>query len=128
MKKMLTLLAMPVVIALAPLTAPQAHAAIKCEEAPAKWVEAINWSFTKDEHLTDAKVVTTPDGALYIGGNIVDSSGTKVSSADVWLLDGALWALSSDARKRTVLPDGRDLGVSAGDEYGSAVQDCVTGR
>ncbi|MGY1865267.1 hypothetical protein [Nocardia gipuzkoensis] len=50
----------------------------------------------------------------------------KVSSADVWIVDGpAVYALSSDARRRTTLPDGRQV-ASAGDNYGTKVQGCVT--
>jgi hypothetical protein len=39
--------------------------------------------------------------------------------------NGVFYALLSDARRRTLLPNGRDF-ASAGDEFGSALQQCVT--
>jgi len=73
--------------------------------------------------------VNGPGNLIYVGGNIIGSDGTKESSADVWLVKDegiyVVYALSRDARQRTTWPDGRDL-ASAGDQYGSAVQDCVT--
>lgn len=37
-----------------------------------------------------------------------------------------LYALSGDARRRTSFPDGRRvLDISAGDQYGQAVSDCI---
>ncbi|MGX7730897.1 hypothetical protein ACWPOB_16730 [Rhodococcus sp. 2H158] len=87
----------------------------------------VDSSFTEDAHLEDAWTVDGEDGVTYVAGNIHDSPGDRVSSADVWALrSGALFSLSSDARSRSAAVDGRDvLGLSAGDEYGSLVQDCV---
>jgi hypothetical protein len=105
---------------------------VTCSQAPEAIVTLINGSFTGGEHLEDDFAVTAPNEIIYVGGNIVSTDGTKVSSADVWLVDDSeaiyvVHALSRDARKRPLWPDGRDL-ASAGDEYGSAVIDCATGR
>lgn len=84
----------------------------------------INAAFTDGEELVNSQSVDGPDSMTYIGGNI-DKAGSRESSGDVWLLsDGVLYALSSDARRRTMLPDGRDL-ASAGDDYGSELINCV---
>jgi hypothetical protein len=75
--------------------------------------------------LDDAYVVDGAKGQ-YVGANFFDETDRRVSSADVWINRNGVWyALSSDARSRTSLPDGRDY-ASAGDEDGTAVQDCVT--
>ena len=96
-----------------------------CTEAPANIVDIINAAFTEDAHLTNPQAVSAPTGLIYVGGNIDDSTGNRVSNDDVWLVhNGAVFALSGDARRRTSLADGRDY-ASAGDEYGSAVQECV---
>ena len=74
---------------------------------------------------TNAQSVTAPGDMTYIGGNIEAADGVRTPRADVWLVrHGAVFALSSDARRRTLLPDGSDF-ASAGDEYGVAVIDCV---
>lgn len=89
--------------------------------------QTINASFSGGERLEDVFAVAGPGGLVYVGGNIVGPDGVKVSSADVWLVaGGAVFSLSGDARGRTPWPDGRDI-ASAGDDYGSQVQDCVTG-
>ncbi|MCV7230647.1 hypothetical protein [Mycolicibacterium komossense] len=104
--------------------APPPPAAAPCSQAPAGFVDLINKSFTGGETLGNAQSVTGPKDMVYVGGNILHGS-ELISSGDVWLAQhGALYALSSDARKRTLLPDGRDL-ASAGDQYGSALVDCV---
>lgn len=98
--------------------------ATNCIQAPPVLVEAINAAFTGGETIDNAQAVNAPSDMTYIGGNIL--SGTEViSNRDVWLAqNGAIYALSSDARRRTTLPDGRDI-ASAGDEYGGAVIDCL---
>lgn len=70
-------------------------------------------------------------GTIYVGGNIAGPAGEDVSRSDVWLytIDGALYSLSGSARDLSLLRDGRDVtGASAGDEYGTEVQECVTGE
>lgn len=78
--------------------------------------------------LADTFVVVSPEGYQYVGGNIMEGD-TKNSSADVWIADETgfvLCALSGSARDETPqLADGRNLGLSAGDEYGQAVQECA---
>lgn len=97
---------------------------IACKSAPTAVVAMINAAFTDGEELVNSQSVDGPDSMTYIGGNI-DKAGSRESSGDVWLLsDGVLYALSSDARRRTMLPDGRDL-ASAGDDYGSELINCV---
>lgn len=107
--------------------APPAAPAAGCDPAPADLVDQVNGHLAANgESLIDTFVVTGIDGYVYVGGNIVEGD-TKVSSADVWVAqDGfVLHALSGSAREHTPLADGRNLGLSAGDEYGQAVQDCV---
>lgn len=96
-----------------------------CGPAPVALVELINQSFTGGEQLARATAVNAPRDMVYIAGDI-EAGGQRVSSADVWLYQhGAILALSSDARKRTMFADGRDF-ASAGDEYGTAAQDCIS--
>lgn len=80
-----------------------------------------------DHHLEDAFLVYGAGDVSYIGANIMDSAGTRLSSADVWAQsDGIIYSLSGDARRRTSFPDGRRaLDISAGDEFGIAVSDCI---
>ena len=63
----------------------------------------------------------------YVGGNVVDSTGSVVSHGDVWWSEnGQLYALSGGARQWSpMLPDGREW-ASAGDEYGSQLVECVS--
>ncbi|BBY43236.1 hypothetical protein [Mycolicibacterium celeriflavum] len=89
----------------------------RCQEAPPDIVAAISEAFTGGERLVSAQAVYAP-GGIYVGGNI-DANGQRVSSGDVWIAQrGQVFALSSDARRRTLFPDGRDF-ASAGDEYGA---------
>lgn len=100
-----------------------------CGQPPDGVKELIDGSFNGGEKLQDVFAVSGPGNLIYVGGNIIGSDGTKESSADVWLVKNegiyVVYSLSSDARRRTTWPDGRDL-ASAGDQYGAAVQDCVT--
>lgn len=108
---------------------PPTGVAANCSQPPSSVKELIDASFANDERLQDVFAVNGPDGIVYVGGNIMGDDGVKVSSADVWLVirqPGSydVYSLSGDARRRTLWPDGRDI-ASAGDEYGTAVQDCV---
>jgi hypothetical protein len=95
-----------------------------CRAAPSGVVAAITAAFTDGEQLNNVQAVNAPQDMTYVGGNIT-RGGEVLSHADVWLVQhGKIYALSSDARRRTLLPDGRDV-ASAGDEYGTAVQACV---
>ncbi|WAL49560.1 hypothetical protein [Rhodococcus pyridinivorans] len=79
-------------------------------------------------HIEDVWIVDGEDGVEYVAGNIHDEAGDRVSSADVWALNGGvIYALSGGARDESAAVDGRDvLGISAGDEFGSLAQNCVT--
>lgn len=99
-----------------------------CKTPEQSIIDQIDASFIEaDRHLEDVFMVYGRKDVAYIGANIMDSAGTRVSSADIWAQsDGMLFSLSSDARRRTALPDGRKLlDISAGDEFGSAVSDCI---
>lgn len=98
-----------------------------CRPAPPVLVDMINSLFTSGEHLEHTQSVHAPD-ATYIGGNIIGADGRKVSSQDTWVeLDGAIFAITSDARRRTLAPDGRDLaGIDMEwPTYNAAVNECV---
>lgn len=96
-----------------------------CDEAPARIVEMINAAFTKGEHLENMQSVSGPSGTVIVGGNIVDATGTRVSSADSWVMSGgAIYGLSSDARRHTLVPDGRDV-IGDWTTYNDAVGECV---
>ena len=99
-----------------------------CKTPAQSIIDQIDASFIEaDRHIEDVFMVYGRKDVAYIGANIMDSAGTRVSSADIWAQsDGMLFSLSSDARRRTALPDGRKLlDISAGDEFGSAVSDCI---
>ena len=107
----------------APVSVPPA--APGCDTASPEVVDAITRAFTEAATLSSPQMVESPDGLVYVGGNIDSPAGERLSNDDVWLVkDGSLFALSGDARRRTSLPDGRGF-ASAGDEYGTAVQECV---
>lgn len=99
-----------------------------CSIPASSVIAAIDAAFIEaDQHLEDAFLVYGADDVAYIGANIMDSAGTRLSSADVWAqTDGIIYSLSGDARRRTSFPDGRRaLDISAGDEFGIAVSDCI---
>lgn len=86
----------------------------------------INAAFTDGEHLENMQSVSGPSGMVIVGGNIVDPSGKRVSSADSWVMSGgAIYGLSSDARRHTLVPDGRDLIPGNWATYNDAVGECV---
>ncbi|MDN4519601.1 hypothetical protein QYF68_17520 [Mycolicibacterium austroafricanum] len=89
-------------------------------------MEMITAAFTNGEHLENMQSVTGPSGMVIVGGNIVDPDGTRVSSADSWVMSGgAIYGLSSDARRHTLVPDGRDLISGSWATYNDAVGECV---
>lgn len=99
-----------------------------CSDAPTAIVDIINASFTDGQHLEHAQAVTGPNSTTYVGGNIFDAAGVKESSQDTWVLsDGVVYAITSDARQRTTLPDGRDVEGIALEwpGYNDAVGACV---
>lgn len=106
----------------APMPTPEAH----CKDAPSGVVAVIDAAFTDGEHLENTQAIDLPKAMTIIGGNIVNSAGKRVSSQDSWLFsDGAVYALTSDARRRTMLPDGRDLLYFDWATYSYQVGTCV---
>lgn len=105
-----------------------APAAAACKPASQALIDQVDAHLARTgQTLADAFVVDSPEGYQYVGGNIMEGE-TKNSSADVWIAqDGwVIYALSGSAREETPqLADARDLGLSAGDEYGQAVQECT---
>ena len=76
-------------------------------------------------YLAQVQSVEGPDGTTYISANLMEGD-KRVSPMVVWATKGAaLYAVSSSAQDASQLPDGSVIGVSAGDQYGSAVQQCV---
>jgi len=78
---------------------------------------------------TLGEVFVAYDGYTWIGANIYGADGSKLSNADVWIVDEVLpMALSGSARQYSLLLDGRDLprNPSAGDDIGLRVRDCTT--
>ncbi len=97
-----------------------------CDPAPAEIVEMVNRSFTNGEHLEMTQSLSGPSGTVIVGGNIVDRDGTKVSSSDSWVMSGgAIYGLTSDARRHTSVPDGRSILGNKWPTYNDAVGECV---
>lgn len=96
-----------------------------CGEAPAKVLDVINASFTNGEHLENAQSIPGPSGMVIVGGNITAPGGDRVSSQDSWVMSNAtVYALTSDARRHTMLPDGRRL-IDNWSDFNDAVGRCV---
>lgn len=95
-----------------------------CKEAPERVVDIINSQFTNGEHLAHAQSVEGTNAETFVGGNIM-SGETKVSSQNTWVLrNGAVFALTSNARRYTMLPDGRKL-VTDWSDFNAMVSECV---
>lgn len=107
---------------------PESVAASNCRPAPRGTIDAINSSFASGERIENAQAVRAALGANVVGGNIVGSDGTRVSSQDSWLITSGneLYALSGDARRLTSLADGRDL-LADWSMYNDEVGACVGG-
>ncbi len=100
----------------------------RCKTPSESTIAAINASFKEDGYyLADVYMVYGAKDVAYIGANIMAADGHRASSADIWAdKGGLLFSLSGDARRRTSLPDGRHLlDISAGDEYGQEVAECI---
>jgi len=99
-----------------------------CHPAPQQIVAIINAAFVDGQHLEHAQAIDGPRATTIVGGNIFDAAGDKESSQDSWVVfNGGVYALSGDSRRRTLLPDGRDLEPIVWDwpEYNDAVGACV---
>lgn len=106
--------------------APAPIPAATCSDAPAGIVAMIDAAFTNGEHLENAQAIELPKAMTIVGGNIVNPDGTRVSSQDSWLFSGGVaYALTSDARRHTILPDGRDLLYFDWTTYNDQVGTCV---
>ena len=99
-----------------------------CQDAPSRIVDIIDASLTDGEHLEHTQAIEGPHSTTYVGGNIFGANGMKVSSQDTWVLsNGQVYAITSDARQRTLLPDGRHVPLLRPDwgVYNAAVNTCV---
>ena len=109
-----------------PQDTPTRAKAAGCNDAPSKIVGLIDESFTNGERLENTQSVTGPSGMVVVGGNIVGQDGDRVSSSDSWVMSGGeVYALSSDARRHTLLKDGRDVLGDNWTTYNDAVGECV---
>lgn len=100
-----------------------------CEEPDPSIVAAIEGSLTPGLELIHVAAVNTlVDGIeyTYTAGDVFEN-GERHTSSVVWVTPGfGVMGLSSNSRDVSNLPFGRGvLDVSAGDEYGSRVQNCV---
>lgn len=81
-----------------------------CDEPPARIVEMINAGFTNGEHIEDVAALDGDNASTYVAGNIYEASGARGSSHNAWLYrDGAIYALTKDARRHTLFTDGRGM-------------------
>lgn len=102
-----------------------ATATVPCQEAPSMIVDSINAAFTNGETLQNLAAVDLPDAMQYVGGDIFEGD-RRVSSSDRWLVsNGVVYAVSLDARERTLLPDGTDMQPTGWEAYHAAFEDCV---
>lgn len=108
------------------VSAPAAAAA--CDEAPARIVDIINASFTNGQQLGEGVALDGPKASTYVAGNIYTADGQRDSSHNAWVFqNGAVFALTKDARRDTMLADGRDLvpvDFFSGDDW-STLGDCI---
>lgn len=116
----------PTAPVLPPSEATPVPAAAGCDVAPAEIVDKVNASFTKGEHVESEQSLMGPEGMVIVGANIVDSSGTLVSSSDSWVMSGdTVYGLSGDARRHTTLADGRGVLGDNWTNFNDAVGQCV---
>lgn len=81
-----------------------------CLDAPAVVIDIVNASFTDGERLRNAQAVEIPSGRTYVGGDVTRADGSRLANRQVWLVDGpVVYAISEQARRHTLLPNGRDV-------------------
>lgn len=98
---------------------------VACHTAPSAIVDIITASFTNGEQLANAQSIDAPRAMTLVGGDIVGADGSRISSRDAWLVSGgAVYAITSDARRHTLLPDGRDV-FEDWQEYNAELSNCV---
>lgn len=123
----------------APTTIPPAQAtpgdpvAAGCQQPDASVVAAIEAALTEGRTLQDVAAVTTDVNGIdyeYVSANVFRADGTRSVSAAVWLSPGVgVFNLSGNSREVTPqfeFARGMFDGVSAGDETGAQVQECVS--
>lgn len=101
-----------------------------CDEPDPSIVSAIEGSLTEGRTLDQVAAVNTLVGGIeytYTAGNVYKADGDRSVSGVVWITPGfGVMGLSGNSRTVSTLPFGRGiLDVSAGDEHGAKVQDCV---
>lgn len=98
-----------------------------CYTPPPNLVADVDGTFTGGEHLEHTQAIDGPNHTVYIGGDIFDSSGQKVSSQDTWVeVEGFLYSITSDARRRTKAPDGRHLPFTdEWPDFNAELNECV---
>lgn len=113
--------------------APGDPVAAGCQQPDASVVAAIEAALTEGRTLQDVAAVTTDVDGIdyeYVSANVFRADGTRSVSAAVWLSPGVgVFNLSSNSRE--VTPEfefarGMFDAVSAGDETGAQVQECVS--
>lgn len=115
-----------------PLQPPAATAtAAGCDEPDSDILATIEGSLTEGRTISEVAAVNTlVDGIeyTYTAGNVYKADGSRSVSGVVWVTPGfGVMGLSGNSRTVSTLPFGRGiLDVSAGDEHGTKVQDCVS--
>ncbi len=104
-----------------------------CQQPDASVVAAIEAALTEGRTLQDVAAVTTDVNGIdyeYVSANVFRADGTRSVSAAVWLSPGVgVFNLSGNSREVTPqfeFARGMFDGVSAGDETGAQVQECVS--
>jgi hypothetical protein len=116
----------PTQSSVAPPPAAPVAPAVACNDAPNTVLDMINSGFTDGEVLDNAQAVDLPNAMTLIGGDINSASGSRESSRDSWLYsDGVLYAITSDARRRSLFADGRDVAPNDWGLYNDALANCV---
>jgi hypothetical protein len=60
--------------------------------------------------LGDAYTARGPNGFVYVGANIYDAAGERISHQDAWVRDDQVWyALTGSAREYSTWPASRDF-------------------
>jgi hypothetical protein len=80
-----------------------------CTAADPVDIATIEASLIGEAHALDRVYIQELRGRRYIAGNILDSTGERLSSADTWVSEGPeLYALSSSAEDYSTAPSARD--------------------
>jgi hypothetical protein len=109
----------------------QTASAAGCEEPDPEIVSAIQASLTEGRTLNHIAAVSAQTDGIeytYTAANVFRADGSRSVSGAVWITPGfGVMGLSSNTKTVSTLPSGRGvLDASAGDRYGSKVQECVS--